>query len=109
MAMLSLVLFLAAAPASAPNTAAIDRSRSAFVTCLKQAATAAKPGEVTAETFPAFARSHCAAQQQALSDAMIAFDMRNGVSRRSAVDGAGLAVDDYLESARNLYAARANN
>jgi hypothetical protein len=107
--MMSLVLFLAATPAAAPNTAAMDRSRSAFVTCLKQAAADAKPGEVTAAAFADFAKSHCAAQQQALTDAMIAFDMRNGVSRKSAADGAGLAVDDYLETAKNVYATRLNN
>ena len=107
--MLSFVLLLAAAPAPAPGTAAIDRSRSVFVACLKQAAGAANPSEVKAETFADFAKRHCAAQQQALMDAMIAFDLRNGVSRKSAADGAELAVDDYMETAKNLYAARLGN
>ncbi|MCW3798658.1 hypothetical protein OMW55_12655 [Sphingomonas sp. BN140010] len=107
--MLSLVLLIAAAPAAAPNTAAIDRSRSAFVACLKQAATAAKAPEVTADSFAGYARSHCAAQQTALVEAMVAFDVRNGASRKSAVEGADMAVDDYLETAKNNWAARLSN
>lgn len=106
--MMSLVLLALAAPA-APNTAAIDRSRAAFVTCLKQASSDAKPGEVTADTFAAFVKARCAEQQKALADAMVAFDMRNGASRRSAADGADLAIEDYVETAKNVYLARTAN
>jgi len=105
--MMSLVLLgLAAAPAAAPNTAAIDRNRAAYRACLATAAAAAKPPEVTADKFAQFAHAQCAAQEQALTQAMISFDMRNGASRKSAADGATMAVEDYVETARNSWAAR---
>ncbi len=107
--MLSLVLLIAAAPAAAPNTAAIDRDRSAFVSCLKQAAADAKAPEVTADSFAAFVKARCTAQQSALVSAMIAFDVRNGASRKSAAEGADMTVEDYLETAKSNWAARLSN
>lgn len=106
--MLSLVLLaFAAAPAggAAPNTAAIDRNRAAYRSCLTSAVAAAKPPAVTADKFADFVRAQCATQQQALTDAMISFDMRNGASRKSATEGANMAVDDYMETAKNNWAA----
>ena len=40
---------------------------------------------------------------------MISFDMKNGVSRKSAAEGAQMAVDDYVETAKNNYAMRSQN
>lgn len=109
--MLSLVLLaLAAAPqGAAPNTAAIDRSRSAYRSCLTNAAASAKPPAVTPEKFADYVHAQCAAQQAALTEAMVSFDMKNGASRASATEGASMAVDDYLESAKNNWAARLAN
>jgi hypothetical protein len=108
--MISLLLGIAlAAPAAAPNPAAIDSSRQVLVACLKQAASNAKPGEVTLDGFAAYAKSHCANEEAALQDAMIRFDVKNGVSRKSAAEGAQMALDDYVETAKNNYAARTPN
>jgi hypothetical protein len=105
--MMSLFLLaFAAAPAAAPNTAAIDRNRAAYRSCLATAAAAAKPPAVTADKFAEFVHAQCAAQQAALTDAMVSFDMRNGASRKSATDGANMAVEDYLETAKNSWSAR---
>ena len=107
--MLSLVLLALAGTSPAPNTGAIDRSRSAYRSCLQQASTSAKPPAVTADKFADYARAQCAAQQQALTAAMVEFDMRNGASRKSATAGADMAVEDYLETAKNNFAARLPN
>ena len=40
-----------------------------------------------------------AAQQSALVDAMVSFDMKNGASRKSATEGAGMAVEPGLHGA----------
>lgn len=108
--MISLLLgvVLATAPA-APSQAGIDTSRRALVACLKQAASAAKPGEVTLDGFAAYAKGRCAAEEGALAAAMISFDVRNGVSRKSAAEGAQMAVDDYVETAKNSFAMRSGN
>ena len=108
--MISLLLGLAlAAPAPALSQAAIDASRKALVDCLRQAASIAKPGEVTLDSFAAYAKTRCANEEAALQNAMISFDMKNGVSRKSAAEGAQMAVDDYVETAKGKYADRAQN
>ena len=107
--MISLFLMaLAAAPggAGAPNTGAIDRNRAAYRACLATATANAKPPAVTADKFAEYVHAQCAAQQAALTDAMVSFDMRNGASRKSAADGASMAVEDYLETAKNNWSAR---
>lgn len=106
--MILTVLMALAAPAAAPNTAAMDRARVAYRSCLTTAANGAKPPAVTADKFAEFVKAQCAAQQAALSDAMISFDMHNGVSRKNAADGATMAVDDMLETAKNGWLARQN-
>jgi hypothetical protein len=109
MTMMSLVLLALAGSSAAPNTAVIDRNRAAFRSCLQQASTSAKPPAVTADKFADYARTQCSAQQQALTAAMVDFDMHNGSSRKSATDGAGMAIDDYLETAKNNFSARNPN
>lgn len=98
-----------AATATAPLEVAIDDSRKALVACLKQAASSANPGQVKPDGFAAYAKTQCANEESALQNAMISFDMKNGVSRKSATEGAQFAVDDYVETAKNNYAARAQN
>lgn len=108
--MISLLLSLAlAATQATPNEIAIDNSRKALVACLKQAASSAKPGEIALDGFAEFAKTRCGTEEAALLEAMVRFDMKNGVSRKSAAEGAQLAVDDYVETAKNNYAARAQN
>ena len=102
------MLFITAL-AAAPTMGAIDSSRSAFVACLKEAASAAKPPEVTVDGCATFAKTRCAAQETALTGAMVAFDVKNGSSRKSAAEGAQLMLDDYLETAKSNYAARHSN
>jgi hypothetical protein len=105
--MISILLTAALAAAPAPvSQAAMSSSRQALVACLKDASSTAKPGEVTLETFPAFAKTHCAAQVAALQDAMVSFDMKNGIKRKDAVEGADLAIDDYVASAKENFEVR---
>jgi len=107
---LFLVAFAAGpAGAGAITTAAIDRNRAAYRACLTSAAASAKPPAVTADKFADYMHAQCAAQQAAFTEAMVSFDMKNGASRKSAADGATMAVDDFLESAKNSWAARNPN
>ena len=92
--------------AAAPSAGGIDGSRSAFVGCLREAAASAKPPAVPVDGFVAFARARCTAQEEALKGAMIAFDVRNGSSRKAAAEGAQFTIDDFVETARSNYAAR---
>jgi hypothetical protein len=108
--MISLLIGAALAAAGpASFEAAIDNSRKALVACLKQAASEAKPEVVKPDGFAAYAKTLCTGQETALQNAMISFDMKNGVSRKSAAEGAQMAVDDYVETAKNNYAMRSQN
>lgn len=108
--MISLLLSLALASSAAPaGHAALAASRQALVDCLRQAATTAKPGEVPLDGFAAYAKTRCGNEEAALLDAMIKFDMKNGVSRKSAAEGAQMVLDDYVETAKNKYASRSAN
>lgn len=104
--MITLFLLLAAA---APTAGAIDTSRSAFVGCLREAAASAKPPAVPVDGFVAFAKGRCTTQEEALRAAMVAFDVKNGSSRKAAVEGAQFTIDDFVETARSNYAARQPN
>jgi hypothetical protein len=95
------VIALAAGP--------VDTARSAFVGCLREAATRFKPPGVPVDAFAAQARARCVAQEEAFKTAMIAFDMKNGSSRKSAAEGAQFAIDDFVETARSNYEARNSN
>ena len=80
--MISLLLGLALAASQATaNEVAIDNSRKALVACLKQAASSAKPGEIALDGFAEFAKARCGTEETALLEAMVRFDMKNGVSR----------------------------
>ncbi|WP_114228791.1 MULTISPECIES: hypothetical protein [Sphingomonas] len=105
--MISLFLLaFAGAPAAAPSPAVMDRNRAAYRACLATASASAKPPAVTADKFAAYIHAQCAAQEAALTDAMVSWDMRNGASRKSAADGASMAVQDFLETAKSNWSAR---
>jgi hypothetical protein len=102
-------LFVVALAVAAPAGGAMSPSPSAFVSCLREAAASARPPAVPVDGFVAFAKGRCTGQEETLKSALIAFDMKNGSSRKSAAEGAQFAVDDYLETARGNYAASHSN
>lgn len=103
--MISLLL-LAAAAGSAPSQASINSSRQAFNTCIQEATAAARQGKVAVDGYEAFVMGRCEAQATALKNAMIGFDVANGVARKTATADAQTMIEDRLAGAKDNYELR---
>lgn len=84
---------------------AASAQRAAFSTCLKEAIANAKSANVGLEAFNAFAKTQCAAQEAALRKAVMALDMKNGISRKDATDNADFEMNDYFVTTAERYQA----
>lgn len=89
-----MLMGLAAMAAMAADTAA-SGPRTAFSDCLRTALRQAKNDKMPVESFDGFMRGHCTAEAGALTKAVIAIDVKNGVSRKEAAENARLELDDY--------------
>lgn len=103
--MLSL-LVMAAAVSAAPSQASINNSRQAFNTCIQEATAAAKQSKVAVDGYEAFVLGRCEAQATALKNALIGFDVSNGVARKTATSDAQMMIEDRLAGAKDNYALR---
>lgn len=84
---------------------AASAQRAAFSTCLKEAVAKAKSAKVELESFNAFAKSQCAAQEADLRKAVMALDIKNGISRKDAAENADFELNDYFVSTAERYQA----
>lgn len=100
-----IVLAIASTLAFASADTSASAQRSALSKCLKEAAAKAKSDDVPAEGFDAFARAQCSAPEADLRKAVMAIDLRNGISRKDAAENANLDVDDYYLSTAERYEA----
>jgi hypothetical protein len=81
--------------AAAFQSAAADSSRKAFTACLREAVEKGKAEKVAADSFEAYARTHCTAKSASFRDAMVSFDVKNKVPRRQATSDAESQINDY--------------
>ena len=87
--------------------AAINAPRQTFMTCLKGAVATATAQKIAADQFSAHAKQTCSAQANSFRDALISFDVKNGIKRAQATDDAQLQVDDYVSMSAEKYAEKA--
>ena len=83
--------------------AAIAAPTTAFRGCLKDAAVKAKTEKVTGDGIEAYLRNACNGQMSTLKEALIAFRMKNGMSRKDAAGDASMTVDDYVATPADNY------
>ena len=83
--------------------AAINAPRTAFTACLKQADSKATSQKVAGDAYEAFVRNTCSAQLEALRSALVGFNLKNGMARRTATEDANMMIDDYLASSIDHY------
>ena len=102
--MMSLVV--ASAVYMAAMQASITAPRSAFAQCLRQAGEKAKSEKIDAEAFMKYATDLCSAEAANFKTAVVSFDVKNGVSRKEAAEGADLQIEDYLVGSADNYRAR---
>jgi hypothetical protein len=75
----------------------------AFRGCLRDAATKAKSEKVAGAGIEAYLKSSCSTQMSSLAQALVAFRMKNGMSRKAAVDDAAMTVNDYVSTPADNY------
>ena len=93
--------------ASAINLTALQASISgptdAFRGCLREAAAKAKGEKVGGDAIEDYLRKACTSQMGTLKDALIAFRLKNGMSRKAASSDADMTVDDYVATPADNY------
>lgn len=98
--MFTLALALALA---APNPSAIDAPRKAFATCLKTFETNQMKANVAADAYATAVKTACPSEAQALSDALVKFDVAMGTKRASAQANAERDLEDYRLTSEERY------
>ena len=88
--------------------ASIAGPTDAFRGCLREAATKAKGEKVAGDAIEAYLRTACTAQMGTLKDALVAFRMKNGMTKKAAASDADMTVDDYVATPADNYKFMAN-
>ena len=86
--------------------ASVNVPRAGFSDCLKQANQKAQSEKVGPEAYAAFLRSQCTDQAAAFKNALVSFDVKNGIKRAQASSDADLQIDDYIAGSTESYQAR---
>ena len=88
---------------AAVQNAAANSARSAFSNCVRDAAAKAKQENIPVDDLAAKLRAACEAESAKLKAALVAFDLKNGVSRKQAAADADLQMDDYYVAQEERY------
>jgi hypothetical protein len=83
--------------------ASVSAPTSAFRGCLREAANKASDEKVGGDKIEDYLRGACTGQMQTLKDAIIAFRVKNGMSRKAAASDADMTVDDYVATPSDNY------
>jgi hypothetical protein len=83
--------------------AAITAPTQAFRNCLHDASDKAAKEKVTGDAYEAYARNACTVQLDSLKSAVVAFRMKNGMSKKAAGSDADMTVDDYVATSVDKY------
>ncbi len=98
-----IALLIASAISLTGLQASISAPTDVFRSCLREAATKAKGEKVGGDAIEAYLRNACTVQMGALKDALIAFRVKNGMSRKDAASDASMTVDDYVSTPADNY------
>ena len=83
--------------------ASIAAPTDAFRGCLRDAANKAKNEKVAGDGIEAYLKTACTVQMGSLKEAVIAFRMKNGMTRKAAASDAEMTVDDYIATPADNY------
>jgi hypothetical protein len=103
-----IALLGASALALSALQASIAAPTDAFRGCLREAAAKAKGEKVAGDAIEAYLRNACTAQMGTLKDALVAFRMKNGMTKKAAASDADMTVDDYVATPADNYKFMAN-
>ena len=74
--------------------ASIAAPTTAFRGCLHDAAAKATSEKVSADTIETYLRNACTVQMGTLKTALVAFRLKNGMSKKEAASDAEMTIDD---------------
>ncbi len=83
--------------------ASINAPTDAFRGCLRTATEKAAADKVAPDTIEDYLRNACGVQMNSLKSAVVAFRVKNGMSRKAALDDAEMTVEDYVASPSDNY------
>ena len=83
--------------------AGISAPTDAFRACLREASARATSEKVTVDGIEAYLRSACSVDMDKLKGAVVAFRVKNGMSRKAALSDADMTVDDYVATPVDRY------
>ena len=98
-----MITFVLALALAAPNPSSIDAPRNAFRSCLKTFETNQMKAKVDAAAYATAVKAACPTEAQALTDALIKYDVAMGNKRASAQANAARDVDDYRLTSEERY------
>lgn len=83
--------------------ASISAPTDAFRSCLREASSKATGEKVAGDAIEAYLRNACGAQMGSLKSAVVAFRIKNGMAKKTAIEDADMTVEDYLASPVDKY------
>ena len=98
-----IALLAASAIYMSATQAAIAAPTDAFRGCLREAVTKAKSEKVAGDGIEDYLKKACTAQMGTLTDALVAFRMKNGMTKKAASSDAAMTVDDYVATPADNY------
>lgn len=98
-----MITFVLALALATPNPSSIDAPRHAFAACLKSFESNQMRAKVAADAYSAAVKAACPTEAQALTDALVKFDVAMGTKRANALSNAQRDVDDYRLTSEERY------
>jgi hypothetical protein len=100
-----MISFVLATALAAPATQAgpPPELRQAYSACLSDFKKAKLGGKLDDAAFRSGAKAACASQEAAFRDAIVASDVKTGMKKAAAEEGAALQVEDYLTGTAETY------
>jgi hypothetical protein len=98
-----MIAFVMAFALATPNPGSIDAPRHAFAACLKAFESNQMKAKVAADAYSAAVKAACPTEAQALTDALVKFDVAMGTKRANAVANAQRDIDDYRLTSEERY------
>lgn len=83
--------------------ASITGPTDSFRSCLREAVSKAQTEKVTGDKIEDYLRGACTAQMGTLKEALMAFRLKNGMTRKEAASDAEMTVDDYVSTPADNY------
>ena len=94
---------ITALAAAAIFAGVVAEPRETYTACLSNAFVSAKTNKVPADAFKAHVHTTCAAAEDELRKKLVAFNVKNGMGKKSATEDAQVQIDDYVFTAEENY------